>query len=157
MPFENTALELSDSKINRFQEAFNAIDKNGTGVISFENLNTFVKSAIDESFPEKYINELISEVDKNNDGKIEFAEFLTIMLMMETVQDEEDQELVEAFRVFDVNHEGTLWRDELESVLTSIGDKLDKTEIDQLVLLADIDDDGHIDYQEFVKMIFCKK
>lgn len=52
----------------------------------------------------------------NDDGRIDFEEFCHLLSGRAKDLDEEEKELMEAFRVFDRNHNGTLNKAELREV-----------------------------------------
>lgn len=56
-----------------------------------------------------------------------------------------EQELINAFRVFDKDGSGTISSDELRNVLKSLGENLTDSELDEMIKLADHNGDGHID------------
>lgn len=56
----------------RLHVAFESIDESKTGYISAENIRRMLGGEIEESV----IKEMFSEIDINNDGKIEYVEFL---------------------------------------------------------------------------------
>ena len=58
------------------------------------------------------------------------------------------------FREFDINGDGTIDRQELEKVFTSLGKQFSKDELDRMISLADKDQSGTLDYEEFVKKVF---
>ena len=41
-------------------------------------------------------------------------------------------------------------------VMTNLGEKLTEEEVDEMIREADIDGDGHINYEEFVRMMMAK-
>ena len=79
-------------------------------------------------------------------GYIEFPEFLTMMARKMKDSDSED-EIREAFRVFDKDGNGFISAAELRYVMTNIGEKLTDEEVDEMVQVADIDEDGQINYE----------
>jgi len=60
-----------------------------------------------------------------------------------------EQELVNAFKVFDKDGSGTISTDELRNVLKSLGENLTDAELDDMIKLADKNGDGHIDCTSF--------
>jgi calmodulin len=67
-----------------------------------------------------------------------------------------EEELVEAFKVFDRDGNGLISAAELRHVMTNLGEKLTDDEVDEMIREADIDGDGHINYEEFVRMMMAK-
>eukprot|EP00290_Baffinella_frigidus_P011411 CAMPEP_0180165614 /NCGR_PEP_ID=MMETSP0986-20121125/31081_1 /TAXON_ID=697907 /ORGANISM="non described non described, Strain CCMP2293" /LENGTH=167 /DNA_ID=CAMNT_0022116637 /DNA_START=17 /DNA_END=521 /DNA_ORIENTATION=- len=67
-------------------------------------------------------------------------------------QDTED-DIIEAFRVFDKDGNGTISAAELRHVMTNLGEKLTDEEVDEMIREADVNGDGIIDYKEFTKII----
>ena len=67
-----------------------------------------------------------------------------------------EDDLKEAFKVFDKDNDGYISAAELRHVLTNIGEKLSDEEVDEMIREADIDGDGQINYEEFVKMMINK-
>ncbi|XP_045798396.1 calmodulin-like isoform X4 [Trifolium pratense] len=95
---------------------------------------------------------MVNQVDTDGNGTIEFGEFLNFMArkMKET---EAEDELKEAFWVFDKDKDGYISPNELRSVLRIIGEKVTEEELEQMIKTADLDGNGLIDYQEFVRMM----
>ncbi|CAF4349645.1 unnamed protein product, partial [Rotaria magnacalcarata] len=71
-------------------------------------------------------------------GTIDFPEFLTLMARKMKDTDSEE-EILEAFRVFDKDGNGYISADELRNVMTSLGEKLTDEEVNQMIREADID------------------
>lgn len=65
-----------------------------------------------------------------------------------------EEEMREAFQIFDSDGNGTISSDELRQIMANLGEKLTDEEIDDMVKEADIDGDGEINYEEFVQMMF---
>ena len=62
--------------------------------------------------------------------------------------------LKQAFRVFDLDGDGFITRDELRIVMKKMGEGLTNAELDKILATADIDHDGKINYNEFVAIQF---
>ena len=71
-------------------------------------------------------------------------EFLTMMARKMKDTDSEE-EIREAFKVFDRDNNGFISAAELRHVMTSIGEKLTDEEVDEMIREADQDGDGRID------------
>lgn len=93
---------------------------------------------------EAELQDMINEVDADNNGTIDFPEFLTMMARKMKDTDSEE-EIREAFKVFDRDNNGFISAAELRHVMTSIGEKLTDDEVDEMIREADQDGDGRID------------
>ena len=71
---------------------------------------------------------MIAEVDDDGSGEIEFDEFLKLMVKKMQENDNEE-ELLEAFRVFDRDNNQEIDETELRHVMTNLGEKLTEDEI----------------------------
>ena len=67
-----------------------------------------------------------------------------------------EEEIREAFRVFDKDGNGFISAAELRHVMTNLGEKLTDEEVDEMIREADIDGDGEVNYKEFVTMMTSK-
>ena len=98
---------------------------------------------------------MIQEVDTDNNGEIEFEEF--VMLMSRNMAGNEDEKaLREAFSILDSDGSGSINQQELKDILSSfsrLGEPIPDEEIDFLIKEADIDGDGSISYDEFAKVM----
>ena len=146
--------QLTPDQIAEFKEAFSLFDKDGDGAITTKELGTVMRS-LGQNPTEAELAQMIEEVDCDKNGTIDFPEFLTMMARkMKEVDGEE--EIKEAFRVFDKDGNGTISAAELRHVMTNLGEKLTDQEVDEMIREADVDGDGQINYEEFVKMMTAK-
>ncbi|KAI7774127.1 calmodulin [Diaporthe eres] len=143
--------QLSEEQIESFKEAFLVFDKDGNGEITKEELGTIMRS-LGLNPTDGELQDMVDEVDVDKNGTIDFKEFLA--LMSHKVQDvDPEQELREAFKVFDRDGTGTISKDELRQVMKSIGESLTEAEIDEMLHFADSDGSGTIDFNEFVQIM----
>jgi len=71
--------------------------------------------------------------------------------------DSGEDELKEAFKVFDTNGDGLISPQELREVMLGLGENLSNEELDAMIKEADTNGDGQVDYNEFVRMMGGKK
>ena len=57
------------------RKAFNRFDKDGNGVITRDEFRKVVEAKYNASFSSSAVDKLMSNADKNNDGRIDFEEF----------------------------------------------------------------------------------
>lgn len=65
-----------------------------------------------------------------------------------------EEEIREAFRVFDKDGNGFISAAELRHVMTNLGEKLTDEEVDEMIREADIDGDGQVNYEGCIAFIF---
>ncbi|XP_060072888.1 calcium-binding protein LPS1-alpha-like [Ylistrum balloti] len=141
----------ADQMTEQHIEAFSLFDKDGDGFVSSKELGTVMRS-LGQNPTEAELQDMINEVDTDGNGTIDFPEFLT-MMSRKIFDDDSDAELKEAFRVFDSNGNGFIGAAELRHVMTNLGEKLTDEEVEEMIREADIDKDGQVNYEEFVKMM----
>ncbi|KAL0844705.1 hypothetical protein Bca101_017951 [Brassica carinata] len=158
--------QLTDDQISEFKEAFSLFDKDGDGTrsmwfliscvgcITTKELGTVMRS-LGQNPTEAELQDMINEVDADGNGTIDFPEFLNLMARKMKDTDSEE-ELKEAFRVFDKDQNGFISAAELRHVMTNLGEKLTDEEVDEMIKEADVDGDGQINYEEFVKVMMAK-
>ncbi|KAK3093493.1 hypothetical protein FSP39_016409, partial [Pinctada imbricata] len=127
-----------------WKEAFSMFDKNGDGHICQEELGTVMRS-LGQAPTDAEVHKMISDVDLNTNGMVEFDEFITMMQKYQHNMNPEE-EMLEAFRVFDKDGNGYISADELSHVMTTLGEKLSRDEVDAMIKEADLDKDGQVNY-----------
>merc|ERR1719172_365206 len=148
------AQDLTEDQIQEFKEAFALFDKDGDGTITTKELGTVMRS-LGQNPTEAELHDMINEVDADGKGTIDFTEFLSLMSKKMKDADSEE-ELMEAFKVFDKDGNGFISAAELRHVMTNLGEKLTEDEVDEMIKEADFDGDGQVNYDEFVKMMIQK-
>ena len=58
-----------------------------------------------------------------------------------------EEDLKEAFKVFDKDNNGFISQSELRLVMVNLGEKLTDDELKEMILEADIDGDGQVNYE----------
>jgi len=78
MSAEDPAKQLTEEQIAEFKEAFALFDKDGDGSITTKELGTVMRS-LGQNPTEAELQDMINEVDSDQNGDIDFGEFLTMM------------------------------------------------------------------------------
>ncbi|KAL1463786.1 hypothetical protein WDU94_015499 [Cyamophila willieti] len=146
---------LNEDQVAEFKEAFMLFDKDEDGKVTVAELGVVMRS-LGQRPTETELRDMVNEVDQDGNGTIEFNEFLQLMSKKMKGAEGED-ELKEAFKVFDKNNDGKISSLELRHVMTHLGEKLSEEEVDDMIKEADLNGDGVVDYKEFVTILTSKK
>ncbi|KAI9257587.1 hypothetical protein EDC94DRAFT_614900 [Helicostylum pulchrum] len=143
--------QLTQEQITEYREAFKLFDKNGDGSISASELGVVLRSfGMNPSDAE--LQDMVNDVDADNNGHIDFEEFLSLVKTLKSESDDTD-DLQEAFKVFDADGNGVIDRNELHKVMSSLNETLTEQELDAMIREADINGDGQISFEEFKAMM----
>jgi len=153
--------------------AFNVYDKENRGEIATSMLGTVMKNLGHNLKPEQ-LQECIEAVDGDGtwhklnwihpapsnkstshswfccffegSGTVDFEEFLALMAK-KTKEAEDEQELREAFRVFDKNNRGVIDVIDLKLILQALDPDMNDEEIEQIISEVDEDGSGTVDFE----------
>ncbi|ORZ19442.1 calmodulin [Absidia repens] len=143
--------QLSEERLAEFRDAFNLFDRDRNGYIDTKELGAVMKS-LNQNANEAELKDMINEADADGNGTMDFNEFISLMVKKRRDTDAV-QELLEAFQVFDKDGNNYISADELRQVMVSVGERLSEQELNEMIREADVDGDGQINYEEFVKMM----
>jgi len=143
--------QLNESQIADFRAAFNTYDREGKGEMPTSLLGTVMKNLGHNLKPEQ-LEECIEAVDGDGSGTVDFDEFLALMAK-KTKEAEDEQELREAFRVFDKNNRGVIDTADLKTIFHALDPDMSDEEIEQIINEVDEDGSGTVDFEEFMKLM----
>ena len=121
----------------------------GDGTISPQEITSFLRD-FGKSLTHAQLDGIMKELDANNNGLIDFDEFVSLMSARSKATGtslDEESDLREAFKVFDLDGNGTINAEELRSTMRSIRVYLTDDELDLMMKEADEDGNGVIDFQ----------
>lgn len=104
------------------------------------------------------LEDLFNQIDTDKSGEIEFGEFAVMMSKKfhQGALKSEQEEIVSAFKLFDLNNDGTVTAQELRTVMNSLGANLKPEEVELLIKEADTDCNGELDLDEFTTFMMTK-
>ncbi|XP_022980271.1 calcium-dependent protein kinase 1-like [Cucurbita maxima] len=143
------AENLSEEEIVGLKEMFKSMDTDNSGTITFEELKAGLPK-LGTKLSETEVRQLMEAADVDGNGTIDYIEFITATMHMNRV-DREDH-LFKAFEYFDEDKSGYITMEELESALKKYNMGDEKT-IKEIIAEVDTDNDGRINYDEFVEMM----
>jgi len=146
--------EFTEQEILEFKDAFAMFDIDGGGTIDTDELKQ-VLTELGDTPTDEEIQEMITMIDENGDGEIDFDEFLNLMrLRMGESGEDAEQKLKDVFDVFDADGSGGIDRDEMRALMKKLAQSLTEEEITAIMEEVDADGDGEISFEEF-KALMC--
>ncbi|KAK4377798.1 hypothetical protein RND71_004094 [Anisodus tanguticus] len=142
------AESLSEEEIAGLKEMFKMIDTDDSGHITLDELKVGLKQ-FGADLSETEIKDLMKAADVDNSGTIDYGEFIAAMLNVNKA--EKEDYLSAAFSYFDKDGSGFITADELQKACEEFGMK--DVRLDEIIQEVDQDNDGRIDYNEFVAMM----
>ncbi|KAL3586557.1 hypothetical protein D5086_013424 [Populus alba] len=142
------AESLSEEEIAGLKEMFKMIDADNSGHITLEELKIGLEK-VGANTKDSEIAGLMQAADVDNSGTIDYGEFVAAMLHLNKI--EKEDHLYAAFSYFDQDGSGYITKDELQQACEKFG--LGDVQLDEIIREVDQDDDGRIDYSEFVAMM----
>ncbi|OAY68307.1 Calcium-dependent protein kinase 2 [Ananas comosus] len=148
MALKVIAESLSEEEIAGLKEMFKMIDADNSGQITLEELRAGLER-VGANLKESEISALMEAADIDNSGTIDYGEFLAATLHINKIEREDN--LFAAFSYFDKDGSGYITPDELQKACEEFG--IEDTRLEEIIREIDQDNDGRIDYNEFVAMM----
>eukprot|EP00608_Synchroma_pusillum_P010380 CAMPEP_0198419292 /NCGR_PEP_ID=MMETSP1452-20131203/117_1 /TAXON_ID=1181717 /ORGANISM="Synchroma pusillum, Strain CCMP3072" /LENGTH=160 /DNA_ID=CAMNT_0044139417 /DNA_START=44 /DNA_END=526 /DNA_ORIENTATION=- len=142
---------LSEEEVEEIREAFNLFDTDGSGTIDPKELKAAMQSLGFEA-KNQTIYQMISDIDKDGSGSIDFDEFLEMMTAKMSSKDS-DEEIARAFGLFDDDHTGKISLNNLKRVARELGETMTDAELLEMIERADRDGDNELNLEEFTSVM----
>lgn len=145
--------QLTKEEEREFREIFNLVDRDKSGSITKDELIHLMETLAIQASPQE-IDLIIGEIDKNNDGEIQFEEFVSVM-SRKVHATYTSSEVQSAFRVFQGSSpDGYIKLEDLERALTVYGsDRLTTQQVSELINQIETDSNGLFNFKEYVNMM----
>lgn len=127
-------------------------DRNNDGVITADELASVMQS-LGEDPPEGEVQEMIYQVDQEGKGAINFEEFVVMMERKSSMAPNDDEEIKEAFAVFDKDLDGFITAEEMREVLANFESSITIEEIEEMIKEFDMDGDAMLSFEEFTNLM----
>ncbi|GLT29245.1 hypothetical protein SLA2020_041220 [Shorea laevis] len=142
------AESLSEEEIAGLREMFQTMDTDNSGAITFDELKAGLRR-YGSTLKDTEIRDLMDAADVDNSGTIDYGEFIAATVHLNKLEREEH--LVAAFGYFDKDGSGYITVDELQQACAE--HNMDDVFVEDIIKEVDQDNDGMIDYSEFVAMM----
>ncbi|XP_049584113.1 myosin light chain 1, skeletal muscle isoform [Syngnathus scovelli] len=147
-------IEFNADQLEDYKEAFGLFDRVGDNKVAYSQIADIMR-ALGQNPTNKDVNKLLGNPSAEDlaNKRVTFEGFLP---MLQTIINSPNkagfEDYVEGLRVFDKEGNGTVMGAELRIVLSTLGEKMNETEIDAL-MAGQEDENGCINYEAFVKHI----
>lgn len=98
------------------------------------------------------VSDIISELDCNGNGKINYSEFMAATLDLDVILD--DEHLWMLFKQFDIDDTNFITKVNIQKAMEKLGRQMTEREIDDAILTHDKTQDGQISFEDFKLMLF---
>ncbi|KAJ8955278.1 hypothetical protein NQ318_000306 [Aromia moschata] len=141
-------------RIKILKHAFDTFDVEKKGSIGTVMIGTIL-GMLGIHTTDEMLRDIINEVDEDGSGELEFEEFITLASRFMVEEDAEamQQELKEAFRLYDKEGNGYITTKTLKEILKELDDKLTSEELDMMIAEIDSDGSGTVDFDEFMEVM----
>ena len=146
----------SEEQPKDFHDLFKLMDNNGDGFVTAREIQYLFKSTLGRSTTLSEVKRILKRIDINDDGKIEYDEFVKFMeqnkIIVENNVSEKDN-LLRMFKIFDKDGNGSIDHTELQEILSMTGENISDDEVAVIMQEVDTDGNGSIDFDEFKRMM----
>ena len=129
-------------------------DSDGSGTIDPSELKSAMQSLGFEA-KNQTIYQMISDLDKDGSGAIDFDEFLDMMTARMSDKDTRE-DINKVFRLFDDDKTGYISIKNLRRVAKELGETMTDEELLEMIERADSDGDGQVSAEDFYNIMTKK-
>ncbi|KZT25876.1 EF-hand [Neolentinus lepideus HHB14362 ss-1] len=97
-----------------------------------------------------------TEADTTNVRPIDSLQLLTLTARKFVHDNNSEEQIKAAFKVFDKDGNGQITAEELSLVMSNVGERVTDDQVHKMIQVVDDDGDGMINYSEFSKMVLAK-
>jgi len=146
--------ELTIEQKGMLRKAFDMFDKENKGFIHTDMVSTILRT-MGQTFEDRDLKDLIDDIDTDGSGELEFDEFLQLAARFLVEEDSEamQEELREAFRLYDKEGNGYINVSDLREILRALEDNMGEDELDEMIAEIDTDGSGTVDFDEFMELM----
>lgn len=145
---------LTEDEILEIKEAFDLFDTDGGGSIDPKELKAAMTSLGFEA-KNQTIYQMISDLDADGSGAIDFNEFLNMMTARMSDKDTRE-DIDKVFKLFDDEKLGHITIKNLRRVAKELGETMDDNELLEMIDRADSDGDGLVTFEDFYNIMIKK-
>lgn len=127
----NNQVHQPDIQPNEIKEIFGLFDKSSSGFVRTQELGTLIR-AINLNPSEAEIVEMMKKVDPNSSGQFNLQS-LENLIRHRGKDPDSLQDVIDALKVFDSDHDGKISVGEFTYAMTNMGEQMNAQEIDEII------------------------
>ena len=138
--------------LSEYREIFDSYDINKNGKIERKEMKIILKK-LGKNGTQEEIDEIWRAMNKiDSDSTISFDDFIEFINRFNLTKNSmSTDDIINAFQIFDRNHDGTISINEFKHILMDLGQKLSEKEVEEIIQDIDFNEDGKLNYREFVE------
>ena len=138
--------------LSEYKEIFDSYDINKNGKIERKEMQIILKK-LGKNGTQEEIDDIWRAMNKiKSDSTISFDDFIEFINRFNLTKNSmSTDDIINAFEIFDRNHDGTISINEFKHILMDLGQKLSEDEVEEIFQDIDFNEDGKINYREFVE------
>ena len=143
--------DLQEERRKLMKDVLDLYDPNNEGFVKTKDIAKILR-AMGRTLEDDDEQNFLEAADPENTGEISKDNFLATVEAMFSLPKEEVNDLLEAFKVFDINNTGKISVKNFKKVLVSIGQEFSEDEADDILKYIQVDREGNINIKDFINM-----
>ncbi|WOL02794.1 caltractin [Canna indica] len=143
---------LNQQSRQEIEEVFSASDTYQSGGLDWKQLHDAVRALGFERTDEEF-DSLMAEIEEGNSGANDFHKFLNMMIVKFEERHNHQEELMKAFLIIDHDNNGKISISDIQQTANEVGEIFSLDEITGMIEAADMDGDGEVDAEEFMRIM----
>lgn len=142
--------KLSKEEVEEYRAIFSLVDKDGNGHIEASELEELLLQT-GQDVTREQAEAMIAEMDVDQNGTIEFDEFLRMISSRDNLG---NSEIAAAFAAMDVSGDGYITIQELRAAFKKLGEPISDADMHMMIRESDLDGDGRVSLEDFRQILF---
>ena len=143
--------DLQEERRKLMKDVLDLYDPDNEGFVKSKDIAKILR-AMGRTLEDDDEQNFLEAADPENTGEISKDNFLATVEAMFSLPKEEVNDLLEAFKVFDINNTGKISVKNFKKVLVSIGQEFNEEEADDILKYIQVDREGNINIKDFINM-----
>ena len=142
---------LQDERRELMKEVLDLFDPNNEGCVKSKDISKILK-AMGRTLENEDEQNFLEAADPDQTGVISKDNFLDTFEAMYSLTKEKINEVLDAFKVFDINNTGKISVNNFKKVLVNFAHEFNEDEVNEIMKYINVDRDGNINIKDFVQV-----